>query len=143
MRRSAPDIDTHDAPDIDAAGLRSSERVHGGGAALLKAVLGWAGAAAAMVAGGTLASLTLNPGEDGASEPPADRSGTTRGPACTWSEEVDGPVFPVNDLGPAPTPESVLVFERCDGEWTARIAWMHPGGRQRTVNGGDDGVANP
>jgi hypothetical protein len=45
---------------------------------------------------------------------------------CLWTTEVNVPVFPAEDLGGPPTPQSVLVFERCNGEWTGQIAWLNP-----------------
>jgi hypothetical protein len=35
-------------------------------------------------------------------------------------------VLPAEDLGGPPTPQSVLTFERCGGEWTGRMAWLNP-----------------
>jgi hypothetical protein len=64
------------------------------------------------------------PAADGTAE---DSGALERPPGCLWTTEVNTPVFPAEDLGAAPTPESVLTFERCNGEWTGRIAWLNPG----------------
>ncbi|MGH9235565.1 MAG: hypothetical protein ACRD0R_19770 [Acidimicrobiales bacterium] len=143
MTPKAPDgetlvIDTRSEPAIDVAGVRSSERIRTGHARP-RAVLGWTAAAAVVAAAGALAGVTFAGGDDGTDTLTA-RSGPA--PVCTWSDEVDGPVFPANDVGSAPTPESVLVFEMCDGEWTGDVAWMHPG-REATSSAGDDGLPNP
>lgn len=50
-----------------------------------------------------------------------------RAPACWWTSEANTPVFPTADLGGPPNPESILIFERCNGEWTGNIAWSNPG----------------
>ncbi|MFP3899681.1 MAG: hypothetical protein ACLFXM_02420, partial [Acidimicrobiia bacterium] len=59
---------------------------------------------------------------------------------CIWTSEVDGPVLPGANLGPPPNPGAVLVFERCDDEWTGDIAWLssdaltsRAAGHQRTL----------
>jgi hypothetical protein len=64
------------------------------------------------------------PAADGTAE---DSGALDRPPACLWTTEVNTPVFPAEDLGGPPTPESVLTFESCNGEWTGRIAWLNPG----------------
>jgi hypothetical protein len=47
--------------------------------------------------------------------------------ACMWTSEINNtPVFPPSDLGAPPTPDSVLVFEKCDGEWTGNMEWLQP-----------------
>jgi hypothetical protein len=107
-----------------------------------KAVLGWTGASAVLVAGTALATVTFTGDDTTTVETPTGRS-DTRAPACTWSSEVDGPVFPEHNVGAAPTPESVLVFETCSGEWTGDLAWLNPGEGQGTTNSGDDGLPNP
>jgi hypothetical protein len=108
-----------------------------------KAVLGWAGAAAVLTAGAVLAAVTFTAGGKPTTvETPVGRSGSPA-PACTWSPDADGPVFPAHDLGPAPTPESVLVFEMCAGESTGDLAWLGPGLGRPTTHGGDDGLPNP
>lgn len=48
-------------------------------------------------------------------------------PTCVWTSQVDVPVFPAEVLGGPPTPESILIFERCDREWTGDIAWLNAG----------------
>jgi hypothetical protein len=35
--------------------------------------------------------------------------------ACKW-----------NSVGAPPTPESILVLENCDGEWTGNMEWVQP-----------------
>ncbi|MFP3900653.1 MAG: hypothetical protein ACLFXM_07340 [Acidimicrobiia bacterium] len=68
-------------------------------------------------------------------------------PGCMWTSQVDVPVFPAENLGPASTVDSVLVFEACDGAWTGDITWLvpdnnpHPGAAEPT--GGDSGLPNP
>jgi hypothetical protein len=64
------------------------------------------------------------PATDGTAE---DARALDPPPECLWTTEVNTPVFPAEDLGAAPTPESVLTFESCNGEWTGRIAWLNPG----------------
>jgi hypothetical protein len=51
-------------------------------------------------------------------------------------------VFPANDLGPRPTSGSVLVFEQCDGDWTADLAWLDRRDDQRrpAAIGADQGA---
>jgi hypothetical protein len=45
--------------------------------------------------------------------------------ACIWTSDVNNtPVFPPSDLGGPPTPDSVLIFEKCDGDWTGNMAWF-------------------
>jgi hypothetical protein len=86
--------------------------------------------------------------------------------ACLWTSEVNTPVFPAEDLGGPPTPQSVLIFEKCNGEWTGNIAWLNPRSRldvepaaaasrvaeaersaklndQAKTYRGDDGLPNP
>jgi hypothetical protein len=44
---------------------------------------------------------------------------------CVWTSDVNNtPVFPRADLGGPPTPGSVLIFEKCDGDWTGNMAWF-------------------
>lgn len=139
MTRSTPDIDTHSAPAIDAAGVRSSERIRTG-SVLPRAVLGWAGAAALVAAGGTLAVVTFGTGDPGAVERSVDRADTST-PACVWATQVDGPVVPEELLRGAPTPTAVLAFEQCNGDWTGDMAWLDTG--DETAYSGDDGLPNP
>ena len=148
-------------PDLDVVGVRSSEHIRTP-AIRPGAVLGWAGAAALVVAGAALATVTFAGGDDGGADAPTGRTDTAT-PACVWASRVDGPVFPAEDLGAAPTPESVLAFEACNGEWTGDLAWMTPGedqdaalaaraeeldrrakleGQRRTY-GSDDGLPTP
>ncbi|MGH9235256.1 MAG: hypothetical protein ACRD0R_18175 [Acidimicrobiales bacterium] len=138
---------TRTTPDLDVAGLRSSERVR---TASIRpgGVLRWAGAVALVVAGGALATVTFTDNDEGVAETPTRRADTGP-PACAWVSQVDGPFFPGTvdpaapgeSLGPAPTPDSVLVFERCDGEWTGDIAWLDSGVELAPL--GDDGMPNP
>lgn len=106
-------------------------------------VFGWvgvlaAGAAATALAVATLASDDNRPlggsltnkddsrsaAEGSAEEPPPSSSGA---PVCSWTSDVDGtPVLPAEDLGGPPTPQSVLTFESCAGDWTGRMAWLTP-----------------
>ena len=102
-----------------------------------KALLGWTGAAAVLVAGTALATVTFT-GDDTATVETLDSGATTPAPACTWSSEVDGPVFPERNIGAAPTPDSVLVFEHCDGDWTGDVAWLNPG--QGQLDPGEPGT---
>lgn len=63
-----------------------------------------------------------------------------------WTSDVHVPDFAAEDLGPASTVDSVLVFEACDGEWTGDIAWLDPDDsrtRAAEPTGGDSGLANP
>jgi hypothetical protein len=46
--------------------------------------------------------------------------------ACLWTSKVNTPVFSAEDLGGPPTPQSVLIFEKCNGQWTGNIAWLNP-----------------
>jgi hypothetical protein len=105
-------------------------------------VLGWAGAAAVVVAGGALATATFS-GDDGGTVATPTRPAGTAASMCVWTPHVDVPVFPGENLGAAPTPDSFLIFERCDDEWTGDIAWMSPGGPRRDASTGDDGLPNP
>lgn len=130
---------TRTAPDLDVAGIRSSERIRTA-AIRPRVVLGWAGAAALVVAGGTLAAVTFTADDEGTVETPTGRADTAT-PACVWISQVDGPVVPEELLGAAPTPESVLVFEQCDGDWTGDMAWMDSG--DDLAPAGDDGLPNP
>jgi hypothetical protein len=107
-----------------------------------RVVLGWAGAAAVVVAGGALAAATFTPDDEGTVATPT-RPADTVAPLCVWTPHVDVPVFPSENLGAAPTPESFLIFERCDDEWTGDIAWMSPGEPRREASSGDDGLPNP
>jgi hypothetical protein len=130
--------------DIDSAGIRSSERIRTAGIRTAgnrpRIVLGWVGAVALVVAGGTLATVTFARGDEGRAEVPPGPA-ATRMPACAWVSQVDGPVFPGENLGPAPTPHSVLVFETCDGDVTGDIAWLDSGDESEPT--GDDGMPNP
>jgi hypothetical protein len=148
-------------PDLNVAGVRSSKRIRTP-AICPTVVLGWAGAATLVVAGATLATVTFAGGDDGKAEAPSGRTDTVA-PACVWTPHVDGPVFPAEDLGGPPTPESVLAFEACNGEWTGDLAWMTPGEDrdaalaaradelerrarlegQRRTHRSDDGLPNP
>lgn len=144
---------TRTPPGLDVAGVRSSERIHTP-AIRPRAVLGWAGAAALLVAGAAFATVTFAGGDDGEADGPTGRTDTAT-PTCVWTSHVDGPVFPAEDLGAAPTPESVLAFEACNGEWTGDLAWMTPGEDQdaalwrarlegqRRTSSSDDGLPNP
>jgi hypothetical protein len=105
------------------------------------AVLGWTGAAAVLVAGTALATITFTGDDTTTVETPTGRS-DARAPACTWLTQVDGPVVPEELLGAAPTPTSVLAFEQCDGEWTGDMAWLDSGDELAT-HSGDDGLPNP
>ena len=55
-----------------------------------------------------------------AAEQPVDVQPNREAPACEWIS-VHAP----------PTPDSVLVLERCDGEWTGNARWVQP----RSVGG--------
>ncbi len=130
---------TRTASDIDVAGIRSSERIRTT-AIGPKAVIGWVSATAVVVAGGALAALTFAADDEGTVEAPTGRADTGT-PACVWTSQVDGPVVPAELLGAAPTPESVLVFEQCDGDWTGDMAWLDSG--DDLAPAGDDGLPNP
>jgi hypothetical protein len=101
------------------------------------------GTAAVLAAGAATAALAVaTPGTDTRDEPvgrpaldqprnpPVDEApvanSTGSAPACEWTSEANGPVLPANDIGGPPTPESFLIFERCDGQLTGTIAWMNP-----------------
>jgi hypothetical protein len=74
-------------------------------------------------------SLITENGSIRANEGAVEESAHANGygaPACMWTTEVNTPVLPAEDLGGPPTPRSVLVFERCNGEWTGQIAWLNP-----------------
>lgn len=104
-----------------------------------RTVLAWAGATALVAAGAALATATYT-GDGGTQvETPTGRVDTAR-PACVWLTQVDGPVVPAELLGAAPTPESILIFEKCDGDWTGDMAWMHSG--SDLGPGSDDGLPN-
>jgi hypothetical protein len=122
-------------------GARSSQRIRTPGTRP-RVVLGWAGAAAVVVAGGALAAATFTAGDEGTVETPT-RPADTVAPQCVWTPHVDVPVFPSENLGAPPTPESFLIFERCDDEWTGDIAWMSPDEPRREASSGDDGLPNP
>ena len=104
---------------------RSSQRIRTPGIRP-RVVLGWAGAAAVVVAGGALAAATFTANDEGSVERRLGVRTPVHRPAC-------GPRMsmfrcsPPENLGAAPTPESFLIFERCDDEWTGDIAWMSPG----------------
>jgi hypothetical protein len=132
---------TRISADTEQPEARSSRRIRTPGIRP-RVVLGWAGAAAVVVAGGALAAATFTAGDEGTVETPTGRA-DTGAPPCVWTPHVDVPVFPAENLGPAPTPDSVLVFERCDDEWTGDIAWMSPGEVQGEASRGDDGLPNP
>jgi len=116
-----------ESPEQTPSRPPSSSRARGLGRA---AVLG--AGAVAVIALGTLAIDILNepadrPNSGPRAEPRAgDSVESTPGPgtACRWTTEADGPVFPANDIGGPPTPESVLIFESCGGELTGNIAWL-------------------
>jgi hypothetical protein len=121
----------------DLPDARSSQRIRTPGIGP-KVVLGWAGAAAVVVAGGALAAVTFTADDDGTVETPTGRADTVA-PSCVWTPHVDVPVFPSENLGAAPTPESFLVFERCEDGWTGDIAWMSPGDIKRDAPNGIEG----
>lgn len=102
-------------------------------------VLGWAGATALVATGAALATTTFT-GDGGSRVETPGRQTSMGVPACVWATEVDGPVFPAEDLGAAPTSGSVLAFETCNGEWTGDMAWMDSGGD--VGPGSDDGLPN-
>jgi hypothetical protein len=129
-------------------------------------VLGTAAVLAAYAAVAALAVATL--GNDTRDEPvgrpaldqprttPADEGpvGNSAGsaPVCGWTSEANEPVFPNNDIGGPPTPDSVLMFESCDGQLTGIIAWLTPGPNRTPdqgaralpdAGGGDSGLVNP
>jgi hypothetical protein len=120
---------------------RSSQRIRTPGMSP-RVMLGWAGAAAVVVAGGALAAATFTAGDEGTVETPTGRADAVA-PPCMWTPHVDVPVFPRENLGAAPTPESFLVFERCDDGWTGDIAWMIPGDFKRDASNGIESVPNP
>jgi hypothetical protein len=121
-----------------------------------------AGAATAALAVATLGSDTRDepvdhPALDQPRTTPADdgpvENSPGRAPVCGWTSEATEPVFPNNDIGGPPTPESILIFESCDGQLTGTIAWLTPG-PDRTpaqgpaallpeAGGGDSGLVNP
>ena len=129
---------THTEPDMDAAGIRSSERIR---TTPMRAsvVLGRVGAVALVVAGGALARVTFTDRDGGDVETPT-RQADAGTPACVWLTQVDGPVVPEELLGAAPTPDSILVFEQCDRDWTGGVAWLHS--RADLGPGSDDGLPN-
>jgi len=133
-------------------------------------VLGLAGVLAAGAGVAALAVATL--AADGNEVDPTGRPGATQhdstpatdrtaedaalpgASTCLWTSDVDTPVFPAEDLGSPPSPASVLTFERCDGEWTGRMAWSTPGGpgtgpacpdrvSVEAAGGDDSGYVNP
>jgi hypothetical protein len=135
MARTTQDIELPEAPSREPVSGRSAS---------VRTVLVGAGAIAAVAGVAVLATVTLRGGDEdkpirqpliaehgsihaneGAVEDSA-RSTRYGAPACMWTTEVNTPVFPAEDLGGPPTPQSVLVFERCNGEWTGSIAWLNP-----------------
>jgi hypothetical protein len=129
-------------------------------------VSAWAGVLTAGAAAAALAVATLTPDHDQPMGRPATTErGSTQGadnssgsqvqsPACLWTSDVDAPVLPAENLGAAPTPESVLSFEKCGGNWTGRMAWLNPSAPHagptcseqvpvEGAGGGDSGFVNP
>jgi hypothetical protein len=111
----------------------------------VRTVLGSAGAVAMVAGAAALGVLTLGvddqnevaTGHPLATEPDGSRATQRRAqdqagppggraPACWWTSKVNTPVLPVEDLGGPPTAESVLILQRCNGEWTGNIAWLNP-----------------
>jgi hypothetical protein len=79
------------------------------------------------------------PGGGGGGGGGGSGSGTSRAPACVWvptsevqlpgSGAVGGPTpfdLPMNP-GPPPSPDSDLLWERCNGVYTGRLTWSTPG----------------
>jgi hypothetical protein len=115
----------HNQSDPEADRVRTRERICTP-AIRPAAVLGWAGGAAVVVAGAALATVTFAGGDGGEGDAPT--SPTDRAtPSCVWTSQVSVPVFPSEDIGGPPTPESALAIEACNGEWTGDLAWMTPG----------------
>ena len=121
-------------------------------------VLGSAAVLAAGVATAALAVATLGTGtrDEPVGRPAVDEgpveNSTGSAPACGWTTEANEPVFPANDIGGPPTPESVLIFETCNGQLTGIIAWLTPGpdrtpdpgaGALPEAGDGDSGLVNP
>ncbi len=109
-------------------------------------VLGWAatiaaGTATAVLAVATLATNTHDQPAPVADPPVADPAGNR--PACHWTTEANEPVFPAPGIGGPPTPESILIFESCDGRLTGHLAWLNLAPDPRQPSGGDSGLVNP
>lgn len=100
-----------------------------------------AGAAKAAVALAALAIAALaTDSADKAADPPVaaahrsrppgegsvDETGQTPGgrPTCSWASDIYAPLELAVALGGPPAPGSTVTFERCDGEWTGRLAWL-------------------
>jgi hypothetical protein len=104
-------------------------------------VLGWAavlaaGAAVAALAGATLATYTHDQPSP-VQDPAASRH------ACQWTTEGNETVFPAPGIAGPPTPESILIFESCDGRLTGHLAWLTLPPDRTQPGGGDSGPVNP
>ena len=127
IRKTSPDT-PEPAPDQPPSRSRTT-------------VLGWAavlaaGAAAAALAGATLATDTHD--QPGPVQDPAGSRHT-----CQWTTEGNETVFPAPGIGGPPTPESILIFESCDGRLTGHLAWLNPAPDRGPAGGGDSGLVNP
>jgi hypothetical protein len=110
------------------------------------------GATAVLAAGAATAALAFATLGTDTRDEPVGRPAIDSAPVCGWTSEANEPVFPANDIGGPPTPQSVLVFESCDGQLTGIIAWLNPGpdrtpdqgaGALPEAGGGDSGLVNP
>jgi hypothetical protein len=135
MASTTQDIELPEAPRAEPPAARSHP---------LRTVVIGAGAVAAIAAAAALAAVTLRGGDENkpVGHPLIAEHGSIRAhegtvedpavptsygaPGCMWTTEVDTPVLPSDDLGGPPTPQSVLVFERCNGSWTGNITWLNP-----------------
>jgi TPR repeat protein len=101
------------------------------------------GAAAVLAAGAATASLAVATlGTDTRNEPvgrPADEgpveNSAGRAPACEWTSEANGPVFPANDIGGPPTPVRPDLRElRRPVDGNHRVAEPRPGDTDAMIN---------
>ena len=104
-------------------------------------VLGWAAVLAAGAAAAALAVATL-------ATDTHDQPGLVQDPggsrqACQWTTEGNETVFPAPGIGGPPTPESILIFESCDGRLTGHLAWLNLAPERSQPGGGDSGLVNP
>lgn len=128
MATTTTRVPSPEAPEQTPSRPRSRSR-----ARILGRIAVFGAGATALIALGTLAIDIRNepadrPSSSQRGDPAGDSAESTpgTGTSCRWTTEADGPVFPANDIGGPPTPESVLIFESCGGELTGNLAWLIP-----------------
>lgn len=104
-------------------------------------VLGWAAVLAAGAATAALAVATL--ATDTHDQPGLVQDPAGSRQACQWTTEGNETVFPAPGIGGPPTPESILIFESCDGRLTGHLAWLNLAPDRSQPGGGDSGLVNP